>query len=146
MRNKTPRALAALSLTAFFVFGVAACSETSSEALPEAHASTTQQADSGASEDLEAAPLSDVIIIDVRSPEEFAEGHVAGALNLDFNSGEFAEAITGLDPDATYALYCRSGNRSGQAAALLAGAGFTSVADLGPLEQASGSLGLPITK
>lgn len=145
MRNKTPRALAALSLTAFFVFGVAACSDTSSEALPEAHAST-QQADSGASEDLEAVPVSDVTIIDVRSPEEFAEGHVAGALNLDFNSGEFAEAITGLDPDATYALYCRSGNRSGQAAALLAGAGFTSVADLGPLKQASDSLGLPITK
>ena len=67
-------------------------------------------------------------------------------MNLDLNSGEFQNAIDGLDPDASYALYCRSGNRSGQAAAMLASAGFTSVQDLGPLESAADSLDLPITQ
>lgn len=54
--------------------------------------------------------------------------------------------MDGLDPDANYALYCRSGNRSGQAAAMLASAGFTSVQDLGPLQDAADALGLPVTQ
>jgi rhodanese-related sulfurtransferase len=54
--------------------------------------------------------------IDVRTPEEYAEGHVDGAANLNFQGAEFADQIAALDPDATYVVYCRSGNRSAQAA------------------------------
>jgi phage shock protein E len=72
----------------------------------------------------------DVIILDVRTPEEFASGHIEGALNINFNSGDFANEITRLNPSETYAIYCRSGNRSGQAASIMHKAGFHDVSNL----------------
>lgn len=84
------------------------------------------------------------IILDVRTAAEFATGYLEGARLLDFNGGEFAEAVPSLDPNATYLLYCRSGNRSGQAAALMQQAGITNATNLGSLEEAAESTGLPI--
>jgi rhodanese-related sulfurtransferase len=72
----------------------------------------------------------DVIILDVRTPEEFAGGHIQGALNIDFNSGDFANEITRLNPSENYAIYCRSGSRSGQAASIMHKAGFHDVSNL----------------
>lgn len=69
-------------------------------------------------------------IIDVRTPEEFAEGHIERAELFDFNAGGFSEQIAELDRGATYFVYCRSGNRSGQATAIMAELGFTHVYDL----------------
>ncbi len=80
------------------------------------------------------------VILDVRTPEEYAEGHLEGAELLDFNSGEFSAALPSLDPDAAYFVYCRSGNRSGQAVAMMKEAGFTTVTDLGPMENAAETL------
>lgn len=71
-----------------------------------------------------------VIIVDVRTPEEFAGGHIEGALNIDFNSGNFANEITRLNPSENYAVYCRSGSRSGQAASMMHKAGFHDVSNL----------------
>ena len=71
-----------------------------------------------------------VIVLDVRTPEEFASGHIEGALNIDFNSGNFANEITRLNPSETYAVYCRSGSRSGQAASIMHKAGFHDVSNL----------------
>jgi phage shock protein E len=71
-------------------------------------------------------------IVDVRTPEEFAAGHVPGALNLPLQqlAGRQAE----LGPKSTpITLYCRSGARSATAAALLARAGFTRVTDIGAM-------------
>lgn len=69
----------------------------------------------------------EVRIIDVRTPEEFLSGHLAGAENLDVESGAFDAGISQLDKGATYALYCRSGRRSSIAAGKMADAGFTNV-------------------
>jgi rhodanese-related sulfurtransferase len=85
------------------------------------------------------------IVIDVRSAAEFAEGHVQGAVNLDINNGSFQAKLSSLDNSVGYALYCRSGSRSAMAAELMATSGFTEVHDLGALETAAQSLGLPIT-
>ena len=71
-----------------------------------------------------------VIVVDVRTPEEFASGHIEGALNIDFNSGNFANEITRLNPSENYAIYCRSGSRSGQAASIMHKAGFHDVSNL----------------
>ena len=68
-----------------------------------------------------------VITLDVRTPGEFAEGHVEGARLIDFQSGNFENEIAALDKNATYAVYCRSGNRSGQAVKVMQDAGFTNV-------------------
>ena len=83
-------------------------------------------------------------LIDVRTAEEFAEGHVQGAQNVDVESGAFEAFIASLDKEASYSLYCRSGRRSAIAANLMAQAGFTKVTDLGALESAAITLGLPI--
>jgi rhodanese-related sulfurtransferase len=83
-------------------------------------------------------------VIDVRTAEEFVEGHVQGAVNFDVESGAFQAKLSSLDKSAGYALYCRSGRRSAIAAELMATAGFTEVRDLGTLELAGQSLGLPI--
>jgi rhodanese-related sulfurtransferase len=71
-----------------------------------------------------------VVLLDVRTPSEFDASHIPGARNMDFESGDFATSLAQLDKTKTYAVYCRSGNRSGQATALMAKSGFTSVFNL----------------
>ncbi len=71
-----------------------------------------------------------VITLDVRTPGEFAEGHIEGAQLIDFQSGNFENEISSLDKSATYAVYCRSGNRSGQAVKVMHDAGFHNVYNL----------------
>ena len=72
----------------------------------------------------------DVVILDVRTPEEFDEGHIEGALNIDVNGPDFTAEIAELDPSTTYAVYCRSGNRSAVAVQHMSTEGFTSLYDL----------------
>ena len=71
-----------------------------------------------------------VVTLDVRTPGEFMTGHIQGAQNIDFESGSFATQIETLDKNGTYAVYCRSGNRSGQAVAIMHDAGFHNVYNL----------------
>ena len=72
------------------------------------------------------------IIIDCRTPAETAGGMVTGAQELDWLAGAWTEeAVESLDPAKSYYLYCRSGNRSGQAAKLLRAKGFDSVFNAG---------------
>jgi thioredoxin 1 len=49
-----------------------------------------------------------IITLDVRTPGEFSEGHIGGALLVDFQSGNFENEIASLDKNQTYAVYCRS--------------------------------------
>lgn len=74
----------------------------------------------------------EALIIDVRTAQEFASGHLKAAdLNFDFMSGEFEEQLNKLDKNKTYYLYCRSGNRSGQAAKRMEAHGFERVYNIG---------------
>ena len=91
------------------------------------------------------APV-EAVIIDVRTPEEFQAAHLDGAVNLDLNSGQFAQSIQNLDPEQTYLIYCRSGNRSAQATQLLRQAGFEKVQDLGSLEDAAAATGVTVVQ
>lgn len=86
------------------------------------------------------------IILDVRQPEEFAEGHLAQAINLDWlNQTVFINGLAKLNKQKTYYIYCRSGRRSQAAAGKLKAEGFQ-VIDLkgGYLHWVE--LGLPIVK
>jgi rhodanese-related sulfurtransferase len=71
-----------------------------------------------------------IITLDVRTPGEFNEGHIDGAKLIDFQSGNFEREIATLDKGKTYAVYCRSGNRSGQAVKIMSDAGFTKLYNL----------------
>jgi rhodanese-related sulfurtransferase len=77
-----------------------------------------------------AAKLPDTILLDVRTPAEFASGHIAGAVNLDIQSATFAQGASALDPTRSYAIYCHSGNRSKAAMTAMGQAGFTHLFDL----------------
>jgi phage shock protein E len=79
---------------------------------------------------IQADPPSDLVILDVRTPEEFLEGHLDGAIMLDFYEADFADRVAELDPDVPYLLYCRSGSRSGQTTDIMNDLGFTDVADV----------------
>jgi phage shock protein E len=83
-------------------------------------------------------------VIDVRTPEEFAEGYVKGAVNIDVSNPNFESQIAELDKDAAYSIYCRSGNRSAAAVEIMRNAGFTNVVDLGAVEEAAQALSLPV--
>jgi rhodanese-related sulfurtransferase len=67
------------------------------------------------------------MVIDVRTPEEVAEGHLTGSLNINFLGENFAQEIESLDKKKTYLLYCRTGNKSRKAADLMEKAGFKHV-------------------
>ena len=71
-----------------------------------------------------------IITLDVRTPGEFNEGHIEGAQLIDFQSGNFESEIATLDKSKTYAVYCRSGSRSGQAVKIMSDAGFTNLYNL----------------
>lgn len=70
------------------------------------------------------------VVLDVRTPAEFAEGHLAQAVNLDINAADFRTRLEQLDKSVSYAVYCRSGNRSAAALATMAELGFTSAVHL----------------
>ncbi len=89
---------------------------------------------------------SGVVTLDVRTPAEFASGHLPDALNLDVESPAFAQGLAQLDPNATYAVYCRSGNRSKTALDQMDQAGFTKVQDLDGGIVAWQSQGLPVVQ
>ncbi|MBX2956687.1 MAG: rhodanese-like domain-containing protein [Cyclobacteriaceae bacterium] len=64
------------------------------------------------------------VLIDVRTQGEFRSGSIRGARNIDIMSANFAQQISTLDKSKEYFLFCRSGNRSGQACNMMAKQGF----------------------
>jgi rhodanese-related sulfurtransferase len=85
-----------------------------------------------------------IITLDVRTPGEFNEGHIDGAQLIDFQSGNFESEIETLDKSKTYAVYCRSGSRSGQAVKIMSDAGFTNLYNLNGGVIDWSSAGLPL--
>jgi rhodanese-related sulfurtransferase len=68
-----------------------------------------------------------VVLIDVRTPEEFTAGHLPNALNINVESADFESQVAALDKNTTYGVYCRSGNRSSVASDKMSELGFTSL-------------------
>lgn len=95
---------------------------------------------STAAADANVSSSAHAVIIDVRTPGEFAENHLQEALNIDFRDASFETKIKALDKKQRYQLYCRTGNRSGQAAKLMQTLGFKSVENHGSLQEASARL------
>ena len=73
---------------------------------------------------------SGVVVLDVRTPQEFAEGHIEGAKNIDFTGSEFEKGLQGLDRKVTYLVHCKSGGRSGRSKAVFEKLGFEKILHL----------------
>lgn len=84
----------------------------------------------GSDEFAQTIAKSEVVVLDVRTPGEFAEGHIANAINIDAESGNFESQIAALDKTKEYAVYCRSGRRSAIAVDVMSKQGFTNLKEL----------------
>jgi rhodanese-related sulfurtransferase len=128
---------AAVLLTVVILSGVAGCSSPASTdggtSSPTAGAGTTSRAgNSPVAPEAFAALVDDpeTVVLDVRTEQEYAEGHLKGAELIDLQAADFPQRIAELDKDATYAVYCRTGRRSAAAVQLMQQSGFTEVSDL----------------
>ena len=87
-----------------------------------------------------------IVVLDVRTPEEFAKGHIAGAKNVDFKAADFAEKVAALDKGKTYLVHCAAGGRSGQTIDLMKAGSFAAVYHLNEGFKAWEKAGKPVEK
>ncbi len=73
------------------------------------------------------AGSADFVLLDIRTPEEYGAGKIAGAVNIDFYDANFRDQLDALDKDVHYVVYCNSGNRSGQSLPIFEDLGFARV-------------------
>jgi len=71
----------------------------------------------------------DVQLVDVRTPEEYALGHIGNAININVNAPDFKERISQMDKEAPIYLYCKKGGRSNRAVGMLQELGFHTIYD-----------------
>lgn len=83
------------------------------------------------------------VLIDVRTPREFDDAHLAGAENIDLHSPDFRARVEALDREGTYYLYCRSGARSGSAVRMMRQMGFSKAYNVGGIGELARA-GLPL--
>ena len=87
-----------------------------------------------------------VVVLDIRTPEEFRAGHLRGATNIDFRAADFERQIAALPKDAAYLLHCASGNRSTQALPVFQKHPFKALFHLDGGLKAWEKAGLPVAK
>ncbi len=86
------------------------------------------------------------VILDVRTPAEYGQGHIAGAKLLNYKSPRFSAGLDQLDKSKTYLVYCRTGNRSGRALRLMKTKGFDKIYHLSAGIMDWASHNLPLVK
>lgn len=107
-----------------------ACNSGSSESAGEnveASTSARIQKDISSAKVMQMLESGDIVLIDVRSLDEYSSGHIRGALNIDVNSPGFEEKVDALDKSTTYVVYCYSGRRSAKSSDIMIDRGFESV-------------------
>ncbi len=92
------------------------------------------------------AEKKEVVILDVRTPEEFKEGHLKGAVNIDIRGKNFQEQVAKLDKSKTYLVNCAAGGRSATACTSMGGMGFTNAFNLEGGFRAWSAAGQPVVK
>ena len=105
--------------------------------------STGSSASSPANTASAGAKAAGPVTIDLRSAEEFKKGHLEGAVNYDFSSGDFSSQISSLDRSSQYQLY-GSADQPKMASAVMRNAGFSGVTELGTLDAAKKTTGAKV--
>lgn len=137
----TTMIIGAVALAGALFAGNGLLAGSTSESEPEAHIERVPaQAFS------QAVTQDEGTILDVRTPEEFSAGHIAGATVVDWNDPSFPSRVAELDKSKRYLVYCRSGNRSAQAVAAMRGMGFTDITELQGGVIAWEAVGLPLER
>lgn len=76
------------------------------------------------------AANSDIVVLDVRTPQEYDSGHIEGAVNIDFKNSNFAAKLSELGRNTEYVIHCRSGGRSTKSLDAIEELGFTNITHL----------------
>jgi rhodanese-related sulfurtransferase len=87
-----------------------------------------------------------IVVLDVRTPDEFAAGHIAGATNINFNDPKFKERIVALDKSKPYLVHCAAGGRSAKAREILKELQFQSIYHLDGGLKAWEKAGKPVVR
>jgi rhodanese-related sulfurtransferase len=124
---------------ATFGFGMG-CTRPPAEVIPTAQ----RVADVDAASAAALLAENNVIVIDVRTPAEFATGHLSGATNINFHDDDFADRLARLDRDRIYLVHCASGRRSQESLSTFAALDFKSIFHLAGGMKAWRSAGLPV--
>ena len=147
--TRRTRFLPALATLAALAFGLTACGAPTATPTSSASAPATAGASSAANLPAEVTVAqadqlrqSGSLILDVREPSEWAEGHIAGATLIPL--GELAARVGELPRDRSIVVVCRSGNRSAQGRDILLAAGFTSVTSMARGMNDCITAGLPV--
>lgn len=138
-RRTTWRGLTAALVLVLLVGSGCAGSDSSDEAPQSQAPAATAIAEPSA---VQEAIADGAKLIDVRTPEEFAAGHLRGAVNIDLAGPDFDERIGALDKAGSYVIYCASGNRAGTAIEFMRGQGFDDLINGGGYEDLAAS-GVP---
>lgn len=93
-----------------------------------AHAEVTEVTVEEAAKTLKKNPK--IVVVDLRTPEEFKKGHIEGAINVNFNSEDFEKKLAKLDRDQSYLMHCLSGGRSAASIPIWEKLGFKKVLHL----------------
>ncbi len=150
--------LISIALTALFLTGINACKDAGDikkraghdEAAKKEVAYVAPVPPEGLGEIVKLEPqefqkiLGEATLVDIRTPEEFAEGHLKGAVLINYKKRTFPDYINVIDKEKPVAIYCRSANRSGKAAYIMQNLGFKKVYDLAGGIKAWKKAGLPI--
>lgn len=135
--RRTARVLGGLVVAVTVLLAAACSSQDSGTAdAPESRTATTATTPASTVRHLDPAAFATaitqpgVVLLDVRTASEYGAGRLANATNIDMQASDFMTRVGKLDKSASYALYCRSGHRSGIAAEQMTAAGFTKVVDL----------------
>ena len=131
------RLIPRLALLVALVLTVVACSTDA--------ATDHELVDAGTAFDLTQFPPEGLVVLDIRTPEEFEGGHLEEALMIDFYEADFAEQLDSLDKAVPYLVYCRSGNRSAQSISTFEDLGFAEIYELEGGIVAWAEAGLPIS-
>lgn len=136
IRQRSTKKLAAVAITAALLFGACGGSTATDSDLALASVEDVQA--------IVESPPEGLVILDIRTPEEFAAGRLAGAINIDYYADDFEQRLGELNLDVPYVMYCNSGNRSSNALPVMDSIGFTEVYELDGGIQAWFGAGLPI--
>lgn len=118
------------ALMGFLVVSSSGCAQPDNQASTQGHVAIQNAVileDIAADAFAEKMQQEGVVLIDVRTPEEFSSGYLKGAININYNAPDFKDQVAKLDPSKTYLVYCRSGMRSGNAAKIMSDNGFGTI-------------------
>ena len=113
-----------LILSVVTVFSLVACGQTAEKSSASQEATEVVKATVSINDAEAKMKEANVLIIDVRTPDEFKQGHIEGAQNINVLDATFKEKVAQLNKDQAVVVYCRSGSRSAKAQGIMANMGF----------------------